>query len=447
MTAMNKLGLRNGIKKSDELWARALKVIATGTQTFSRSPGVFPDGAAPKYLIKEKGSHVWDVDGNEFIDMVMACGPVTLGHNCEPINEAIKKQMNNGILFSLLNPLEVEVAEKLTARIPCAEMVKFSKNGSDVCAAAVRLARAVTGREMIFCYGYHGFQDWYIGSTDRNAGVPKCVCSLTKPFEYNNIDGLRQMFEKYRGQVAAVIMEPVIAEKPKDDFLNKVKLLAHEHGALLIFDEIITGFRFRVGGAQEFFNVTPDLATFSKGLTNGMPLGVIAGKREYMKNFDKAFLSSTYAPETLTLAAASAVLDFYKENDVIGKLWEKGEYLEKGFKAVIDKHKVSKNVSLAGYPVRLMVNTHDDKGIQHYNLATLYQQEMFKEGILCFAGVLMLSYAHSREDLDCLISAFDKACGVIKHAVDSGEDIVKFLRCKPGSPVFKGLRERNAVSN
>lgn len=447
MNNEKKIGLKNGIKKSDELWERANRVIATGTQTFSRAPGVFPDGAAPKYVVRQKGSHVWDVDGNEFIDMVMGCGPTTLGHNFEVTNDAIKRQMENGILFSLLNPLEVEVAEKLVECIPCAEMVKFSKNGSDVCAAAVRLARAITGREMIFCYGYHGFQDWYIGSTDRNAGVPKCVCALTKPFGYNDIDGLRKMFEEYHGQVAAVIMEPVIAEKPKDDFLNKVKALAHEHGSLLIFDEMISGFRFRIGGAQEFFDVAPDLATFGKGITNGMPLGVIAGKREYMKHFDKAFLSSTYAPEALTLAAASAVIDFYKEHDVIGKLWEKGEYLEKHLNAVIEKHGVKKNVSLAGYPVRLMVNTHDASGVQNSNLATLYQQEMIKEGILCFAGVLMLSYAHSREDLDYFISAFDKACGIIKKAVKSGEDITKFLRCKPGSPVFKGLRERNAVSN
>ncbi len=447
MNNKKNIGLKNGIRKSDELWERANQVIATGTQTFSRSPGVFPDGAAPKYLIQQKGSHVWDVDGNEFIDMVMACGPTTLGHNCEEINNAMKKQMEKGVLFSLLNPLEVEVAEKLVKLIPCAEMVKFSKNGSDVCAAAVRLARAVTGRDMIFCYGYHGFHDWYIGSTDRNAGIPKSVCALTKPFEYNNIDGLRKMFKEYKGQVAAIIMEPVIAEKPKDDYLKKIKVLAHEQGALLIFDEMISGFRFRMGGAQEFFDVTPDLATFGKGITNGMPLGVIAGKREYMKEFNKVFLSSTYAPETLTLAAASRVIDFYQEHDVIGKLWETGEYLEKNLKAVIDKHDLKKNVSLAGYPVRLMVNTHDANGIQNSNLATLYQQEMFKEGILCFAGVLMLSYAHSREDLDCLIDAFDKACGVIKKAVDSGEDIVKFLKCKPGSPVFKGLRERNAVSN
>lgn len=442
-----RLGLEKGIKKSDQLWERALKVIATGTQTFSRSPGVFPDGAAPKYVIRQKGSHVWDVDGNEFIDMVMGCGPTTLGHNYPAVNNAIKKQMRKGILFSLLNPLEVEVAEKLVDCIPCAEMVKFSKNGSDVCAAAVRLARAITGRDVIFCYGYHGFQDWYIGSTDRNSGVPKAVRELTRPFIYNDIEGLSKMFDQYRERVAAVIMEPVIGEKPRNGFLEKVKELTHKNGALLIFDEMISGFRFRIGGAQEFFNVTPDLTTFGKGITNGMPLGVIAGKKEYMKNFDKAFLSSTYAPEALTLAAASCVIDFYKKHNVVGKLWEKGEYLERALLSVIDKHGVNMHVSLAGYPVRLMVNMHDANGMQNYNLATLYQQEMFKEGILCFAGVLMLSYSHSREDLDCFVAAFDKACSVIKEAVTSGRGIESFLRCKPGSPVFKGLRERNATSN
>lgn len=447
MKKFGHLGLRKGIRKSDELWERAQQVIATGTQTFSRAPGVFPDGAAPKYLARQQGSHVWDVDGNEYIDMVMSCGPTTLGHNLKTINDAIKKQLEDGILFSMLHPLEVEVAEKIIECIPCAEMVKFSKNGSDVCASAVRLSRAVTNRDMIFCYGYHGFQDWYIGTTDRNAGVPQCVRELTKPFKYNDIDGLRKMFEDHQGQVAAVIMEPVIGEKPKDDFLVKVKELTHEHGTLLIFDEVLTGFRFSMGGAQEFFNVIPDIATFGKGIANGMPLAVIAGKSEYMKNFDRVFLSNTYAPETLTLAAASANIDFYRKNDVIARLWKTGEYLEENMQKVIDRHGVNKNVSLAGYPVRMMVNTHDEKGKQNNLLASLYQQEMFKHGILCFAGHLMLSYSHSMDDLDCLIYAFDKACGVIKEAVGSDRDIEEFLTCKMMAPVFKGLRERDMVSN
>ena len=464
---MNKtIGLKKGIKASNDLYERAKKVIGSGTNTFSRSPGVFPDGVSPKFLDKQQGSHTWDVDGNEYIDMVMGCGPVTIGHNHPDINNAIKEQMDKGgILYSMLNPLEVEVAEKLVDCIPCAEMVKFSKNGSDVCAASIKIARHVTGRDVIFCWGYHGFADWYISTTDRNSGIPNAVKDLTKTFDYNDIDGLRKMFEKYKDRVAAVIMEPVIAEKPKcmeitnctkseckktcqNNFLHEVKKVTHENGSLLIFDEMISGFRFATGGIQEYLNVIPDLATFGKGITNGMPLGVLAGKAEYMKEFDKVFLSSTYAPEALTLAAASANIDFYKQHNVIEKLWEKGNYIEEGFKAVIKKHKVSKNVSLAGYPVRLMVNAHGDDGIQDPKLATLYQQEMFRHGILCFSGVLMLSYSHSQEDLDLLIDAFDKACKVIKEAVSSGKNSIdSYLEGVPGEPVFKGLRERNAVSN
>jgi len=444
---VNKIGLKNGIKKSNALYERAKKVIASGTNTFSRAPGVFPDGVSPKFLSRQYGSHVWDVDDNEYIDMVMGCGPVTIGHNHPAINDAIKNQMENGILFSMLNPLEVEVAEKLVDCIPCAEMVKFSKNGSDVCAASIKLARHVTGKNMIFCWGYHGFADWYISTTDRNAGIPQAVKDLSKLFEYNDIDGLNEMFKTYKEKVAAIIMEPVIAEKPKNDFLNEVKKLAHKNGALLIFDEMISGFRFAIGGIQEYLNVVPDLATFGKGITNGMPLGVLAGKAKYMKEFDKVFLSSTYAPEALTLAAASANIDFYKKHNVIEKLWEKGAYIEDQFSLIIEKYNIRKNVSLAGYPVRLMVNTHGDDGIQDPKLATLYQQEMFRNGILCFSGVLMLSYSHSQEDLDILVQAFDETCQVINRALNNDVPIDDFIEGVMGEPVFKGLRERNAVSN
>ena len=443
----NNIGLKNGIKESNILYERAKKVIASGTNTFSRAPGVFPDGVSPKFLEKQYSSHTWDVDGNEYIDMVMGCGPVTIGHNHPDINNAIKAQLDKGTLFSMLNPLEVEVAEKLVDCIPCAEMVKFSKNGSDVCAASIKIARHVTKRDMIFCWGYHGFADWYIATTDRNSGIPQAVKDLSKTFEYNDIDGLKAMFEQYKDRVAAVIMEPVIVEKPEDNYLQKVKDLTHKNGALLIFDEMISGFKFAMGGVQEYLGVVPDLATFGKGITNGMPLGVLAGKEEYMKEFDKVFLSSTYAPEALTLAAASANIDFYKRHNVVDELWSKGEYIENGFNAVIDQYSVRQNISLAGYPVRLMVNSHDDNGIQDPKLATLYQQEMFKHGILCFSGALMLSYSHSKEDLDLLIDAFDKTCKVIKEYLESGKSIDSFLRGIPGAPVFKGLRERNVVSN
>ena len=460
-----KLGLINGIKKSDELYERAKKVIASGTNTFSRAPGVFPDGVSPKFLDKQYGCRTWDVDGNEYIDMVMGCGPVTIGHNHPEINSAIIEQLNKGTLYSLLNPLEVEVAEKLVDCIPCADMVKFSKNGSDVCAASIKIARYVTGRDIILCWGYHGFHDWYIATTDRSSGIPKQIKELSKTFEYNDIDSLQRLIDEFGDRVAAIIMEPVIAEKPKcynettcnnpacnkkncqNTFLHKVKEIAHKNGSLLIFDEMISGFRFALGGVQEFLEVTPDLATFGKGITNGLPLGVLAGKEKYMKHFDKVFLSSTYAPEALTLAAASKTIDFYKENNVIGELWKKGIFIENEFNKTITKYGIEKNISLAGYPVRLMVNSHDENGLQDPKLATLYQQEMFSNGALCFSGVLMLSYSHTNNDLKLLCSAFDKTCMVIKEYLDSGKPIEKFLKGKPGAPVFKGLRERNAVSN
>ena len=460
----NKIGLKHGISKSNSLYERAKKVIASGTNTFSRAPGVFPDGVSPKFLERQYGSHTWDVDGNEYIDMVMGCGPVTIGHNHPEINNAIKEQLNKGTLFSMLNPLEVEVAEKIIDCIPYAEMVKFSKNGSDVCAASVKIARHITGRNIILCWGYHGFADWYISTTDRNSGIPEAIKDLTKTFDYNDINGLRKLFEKYKDQVAAVIMEPVIAEKPncfgdvncnqlecknrcQNSFLHQVKQLTHDNGAILIFDEMISGFRFAMGGVGEYLGVSPDLATFGKGITNGMPLGILVGKKEYMKEFDKVFLSSTYAPEALTLAAASASIDFYKKNEVIKELWKKGLFIETKFKEIIKKHDVKSNVSLAGYPVRLMVNTHGTDGIQDPNLATLYQQEMFRNGILCFSGVMMLSYSHSENDLNLLVKAFDSACAKIKKAIMSNKPIEDFLEGTPGAPVFKGLRERNAVSN
>jgi glutamate-1-semialdehyde aminotransferase len=263
-------------------------------------------------------------------------------------------------------------------------------------------------------------------------------------------------------------MEPVIGQRPKCGYkdkinprsslkacincpqtnaLKRIKLLAKKNKALFILDECISGFRFNIGGAQNYFGVSADLSIFGKGVTNGMPLGILTGKKKYMKHFDKVFLSSTYAPEALTLAAAIENLKILKKDNVIKSLWEKGEYIEKNFTNIITKYSISQYVSLAGYPVRLMINTHDVNGKQDRFLSTLYQQEMFKNGILCFAGVLMLSQSLRLSDLNILINAFDKTCFKIKSAIDSNRPFKKLLTCKPMSPVFKGLRERNAVSN
>ncbi|HUE19460.1 MAG TPA: aminotransferase class III-fold pyridoxal phosphate-dependent enzyme, partial [Stellaceae bacterium] len=270
-------------KKSEELLQRALRVIPLGSQTFSKSFTQYPLGVSPYFIQRGKGGHVWDVDGNEYVDFVNGLCAVTLGYDDADVTRAVKAQLEDGVIFTLPHPLEMQVAEAIVDMVPCAEMVRFGKNGSDVTAAAVRLARAFTGRDHVAVCGYHGWQDWYIGSTARNRGVPEAVRRLTHGFTYNDLESLKRVLTEHSGDVAAVILEPMNSQAPKDGFLEGVKELAHRHGALLVFDEVITGFRFANGGAQEFFGVTPDLACFGKGVANGYPVSAIAGRADIMK--------------------------------------------------------------------------------------------------------------------------------------------------------------------
>ena len=282
---------------------RAKSKIPGCAQTFSKSPISFMQGVAPNFLQKAMGAHVWDVDGNRYIDYVMGLGPVVLGHADPTVNAAVRAQMEQGMSFSLPHPIEVEVSELLCELIPCAEMVRFGKNSSDVTAAAVRVARACTEREKVVCCGYHGWQDWYIGSTIRHRGVPEAVRRLTLTFPYNDIGALSKLFEENRGEIACVIMEPVNFDPPGPGFLQQVHDVCHAHGALLIFDEVVTGFRYAGGGAQEYFGVKPDLACFGKAMANGFPLSAIVGRAEVMRLFEEVFFSGTHGGEALSLAA------------------------------------------------------------------------------------------------------------------------------------------------
>ena len=247
-------------------WLRRAEALIPGaSQTFSKGPNQFVRGASPLFLERGEGARVWDVDGNEYLDFTMALCAVSLGYADPDVNAAVARQLERGVLFTLAHPLEAEVAEQLCRLIPCAEMVRFGKNGSDVTSGAVRLARAFTGRDVIAACGYHGWQDWAIGPTTRNMGVPKAVRELTCTFTYNRIETLERIFDEHPGRVAAVIMEPVGIEPPRSGFLESVRELSSRRGALLIFDEIVTGFRLALGGAQEHFGVVPDLACFGKG--------------------------------------------------------------------------------------------------------------------------------------------------------------------------------------
>ncbi len=263
---------------------------------------------------------MWDVDGSEYIDYSMALGPVILGHAFSEVNEVIAGRLKDGIIYTLPHPLEIELAELLVEVIPCAEMVRFGKNGSDATSGAVRAARAYTGRDKIACYGYHGWQNWYIGTTTRSKGVPKSVQRITIAFEYNNLESLKKIFDENKDKIAAVIMEPVGIIEPKGRFLEEVKELTHKNGALLIFDEIITGFRLSLGGAQEYVDVIPDLACFGKAMANGMPISVVVGKKEIMEIFDEIFFSFTFGGEVLSITAAITTIRELSPKDVIAHL-------------------------------------------------------------------------------------------------------------------------------
>src|SRR3989338_9133223 len=342
--------MKKNFNKSNKLLKKAEKLIPLASQTFSKSHLLYVKGVAPLFIVRGKGSKVWDVDGNQYLDFVNALLPVVLGYQYPAVDRAIVRQLKKGISFSLPSPLEYELAKLLIKHIPCAEMVRFGKNGSDVTTGAVRLARPVTGREHVAVCGYHGWQDWYIGSTTRKLGVPRSTQSLTHKFEYNNIKSLEQIFRRHKNQVAAVIMEPMSYDEPKNNGLRKVKARAHKHGTLLVFDEVITGFRFDLGGAQKLFGVTPDLAAFGKSMANGMPIAALVGKRRYMEKVKDIFYSFTQGGELLSIAAAIATIKEIERRKVIPYLWKLGGILQKSTKALIRRHGLEGTIEVKGKP-------------------------------------------------------------------------------------------------
>jgi glutamate-1-semialdehyde-2,1-aminomutase len=415
--------------------ARAEKVIPLGTQTFSKSYTQYPKGLSPLFIEKGVGGRVWDVDGNEYIDLVCGLLPVVLGY-CDPeVDAAIQKQLANGITFSLPTLLEAELAERLIEIIPSAEMVRFGKNGSDATAAAVRLARAYTGRDHIITLGYHGWQDWYIGATTRNKGVPQAVRELTHKLPYNNLNVIHELFDQYPRDIAAIIMEPMNAVEPDIGYLEALRELTKEKGAVLIFDEVITGFRYSLGGAQEMFGVTPDLSCFGKGLGNGMPISAVVGKKIIMKEMEEVFFSGTFGGETLSLAAAIAVIDKMKEKPVIEELWRKGKYLSEKVKSLIIEHNLSDVIKLTGKPPWIILNFIDHKYSDSAAIKTLFMIEMLNHGVL-IQGSHNICYAHTEDDLKKVINAYKVTLPIIKDQLSSG-NIKNTLDCPIIYPVFK----------
>jgi glutamate-1-semialdehyde 2,1-aminomutase len=429
-----KTSMSTRYNNSETLLKRAVRTIPLGSQTFSKSRTQYPFGVSPYFITRAKGAHVWDADGNEFIDFVNSLGAVMLGYADPDVDAAVKVQMEAGVIFSLPHPIEMHVAEKIVEMVPCAEMVRFGKNGSDATAGAIRLARAYTGRDRVAVCGYHGWQDWYIGSTARHRGVPRAVRELTHTFAYNDLPALSAVLKRYRGEFAAVILEPVNSTLPASGYLEGVKEIAHQEGALLLFDETITGFRCANGGAQEYFGVVPDIATFGKGLANGFPLSAIAGRADIMRMLEEVFFSFTFGGETLSLAAALATTGKLQRDPVVEKLHRLGGRIISGLNGLIEKYRAHDLLGVSGLAVWSFVHIKDTPTYSSWQLRTLFLQEMFARNVLTI-GTHNLSYSHSDADIDALLSAYDEVIPILQQA-NNGK-LHTLLCCEPLEPLFK----------
>ena len=445
---MNELDLRNiyqqarsgpaprkNLARSQEWLARSRRVIPGAAQTFSKGTTQYVQGVSPVFLERGRGCRVWDVDGNEYIDYVQGLLPNILGYAHEEVNAAYSAQLACGHSFSLPHPIEVELAERLTRLIPCAEKVRYGKNGSDATAGAVRVARAYTGRERVACCGYHGWQDWYIGSTTRNAGVPEAVRGLTHPFPYNDLGKLETLLQSHAGQFAAVIMEPVNFTEPLPGYLKGVQELAHRHGALLILDEVCSGFHLGLGGAQKKFGVVPDLACFGKAMGNGFPISVVVGRSDVMAVFEEAFFSFTFGGEVASMAAAMKVLDILETTDALARIEDAGRSLQSGLNTLAKEAGLSDRIRCVGYPQWSLIRFLDAEGKESFLTRSLFQQELVKRGVLALTTHNMTT-AHDASAVEQTLEAYAEVLKTLSGWL-SDADPSRFLEGPMIQPVIR----------
>lgn len=428
---------------SDKMIKHAQEIIPGGAHTYSKGPDQSPL-LGPKVISHGKGSHVWDVDGNEYIDWAMGLTSVSLGHAFEPVLEAVREEILKGVNFQCPSPIETELAELFLSAVPSADMVKFAKNGSSVTTAAVKLARAYTGKKIVaYCadHGFFSYDDWYMSLKPNNAGIPEEYAKLSLTFRYNDIKSVEDLFEKHPGQIACVILEPMEFDFPKDNFLHKVKDLCHKNGAVFILDEMITGFKLGFPGAHKLLDIEPDLSTWGKGIANGFSTCVLAGKREIMKlggidhDKERVFLiSSTHGAETHALAAAIASIKYTRDNHTIDSDYNKGLIIEKNLRRLIEKHQLQNYIEVKGHPCWLLTLFKDKNEQISDGFKTLFFQEVIKHGIL-FRGTFNISISHTEEDMNKTFDAFDKAMEVYAKALEEG-----YEKCLVGpviKPVFR----------
>ncbi len=420
------------------LHERALDTIPTGSQTFSKSSWNFVKGATPLVLERGSGPRVWDVDGNDYVDHVLGLLAIVLGYRDPDVDRAIQTQLDHGISFSLATELEAELAERLRALIPCAEMTRFGKNGSDATSGAIRLARAHTGRDKIALSGYHGWHDWYIGSTARRLGVPKAVQALSVTFSYNDADALERILAAEPNAFAAVILEPAGIEAPVPGFLERVRALTEHYGVVLVFDEIITGFRVSLGGAQTHYGVVPDLACVGKAMGNGMPISAVVGRAPIMRRMEEIFFSGTFGGETLSLAAALATIDKLERTNAISRTHALGARLREALGDMLTLHGLDRWFNASGPDWWPRVAVTPDGRTSGPILQSLMQQELAQDGVLIGAGLtlnLSLSHDHPAVEAETL-AVFNRAMAKVAEALARPEPAAA-LRGEPIRPIFQ----------
>jgi glutamate-1-semialdehyde 2,1-aminomutase len=428
------------LSASLEIQRKAHELIPGGAHTYSKGDDQFPE-CAPSFIERGKGCHAWDIEGNEFIEYGMGLRAVTLGHAFDPVVQAAYRQMQRGTNFTRPAKIEVEAAEEFLRFVEGADMVKFAKNGSDVTTAAVKLARAYTNRDMIAVCSDHPFfstDDWFIGTMEMNAGIPRAVTDLTLKFPYNKIAGLVELFDRHPGRIACVVMEAEASVEPDPGYLQRVKDLCEQKGALLVFDEMITGFRWHLGGAQKFHKVTPHLSTFGKALGNGFAISALAGKREIMRlgglSHDQPrvfLLSTTHGAETHALAAAIATMHIYAEQGVVEFLWQQGELLRKLVERSVQEHRLGGYFEMIGRPCNLIYATRDESGERSQSFRTLFMQEMIRRGVI--APSFVVSFSHSDADIHHTAAAVHESLAIYRKALDEGAE--KYLQGRSIIPV------------
>lgn len=428
--------------QSNQLLARLQGLIPGGAHTYAKGDDQYPEGMAP-IIVRGEGCRVWDVDGNEFIEYGAGLRAVTLGHAYPSVVEAARRQLDLGANFVRPALIELECAEAFLEFVPAAEMVKFCKDGSDAVSGALKLARASTGRDMVAVCGNQPFfavDDWFIGSTAMPAGIPGAMRALTVKFDYNDLASLERLFDANPDRIAAVVLEAEKYTPPAPGFFAGLRELCDRYGAVFVLDEMITGFRWHIGGAQARYGIEPDLSTFGKALANGFSVSALAGKRELMRlgghdhDQERVFLlSTTHGAETHSLAAAIATMQVYSTEPVIETLWSRGERLAAGLRAAASSAGVADHVPILGPPCCLVFGSRDEAGQPSQPFRTLLMQELIERGIL--ATSLVVNYSHTEADIDSTIEAFEGAFAVYRRALDEG--ILKYLRGRPVKPAIR----------